>query len=114
MRISDWSSDVCSSDLHPKEPETTATPAVSAATEEDIHPALVDWMDAVTRLADLLDEETSAALIGDASKASDFTRRKAESEHEIRRHARRAEAAGVRIPASRREDAVAILTRLER
>src|SRR3546814_8457005 len=70
-------------------------------------------MDAVTRLADLLDEETSAALIGDASKASDFTRRKAESEHEIRRHARRAEEAGVRIPASRREDAVAILTRLE-
>src|SRR3546814_9696020 len=37
MRISDWSSDVCSSDLEAEAPETTAPPTTPATTEPGIN-----------------------------------------------------------------------------
>lgn len=100
-----------------RKPETTEAveaPVLAAQeVEEAVHPALVAWMAALSRLSDLLDEESEAAVAGDASRAAEFTRRKAESEHEIRRHARRAEQAGARVPASHNAEALAVLTRLE-
>src|SRR3546814_16963235 len=70
MRISDWSSDVCSSDLPDAAPEPKATPKSEKAPAKESEPAPAPRQESAP--------SKSEALAGDRVKASPLARRLAE------------------------------------
>src|SRR3546814_10875291 len=71
MRISDWSSDVCSSDLATTRPQATVTTVATTATQTVLSAALISWSEtmpaSVRRSSDSDSRYTAGTKIGRAS-----------------------------------------------